>query len=134
PVIANGDCCEFDDALRMLEASGADGVMVGRGSYGKPWLPGHIGHFLATGEKRAEPGGPELRDLVLEHYKAIITHYGTMPGVRIARKHLGWYLDNSGLGRELPGPLRKTLMTSNDPVEVIRLVDGWFSSSERSAA
>jgi len=134
PVIANGDCRDFDDALSMLEASGADGVMVGRGSYGRPWLPGHIGHYLATGEKRSAPCGPEIRDLVLEHYDAIITHYGTMPGVRIARKHLGWYLDNSGLGCELPGALRKTLMTSNEPAEVIRLVDGWLSYSERSAA
>ncbi|MEJ8476792.1 tRNA dihydrouridine synthase DusB [Roseibium algae] len=135
PVIANGDCCSFEDADAMLAASGANAVMVGRGAYGRPWLPGHIGHYLESGQKLPDPTGTELRDLVIDHYEAIISHYGPLPGVRIARKHLGWYFDNAGLGSDLPGPIRKTLMTSNDPAEVIRLADVWLSSlSERSAA
>ena len=135
PVIANGDCCGFSDADAMLSASGADAVMIGRGAYGKPWLPGQIGHYLATGEKVGAPEGDVFKDLVLEHYEAIISHYGAPAGVRIARKHLGWYIDNAAIGSLLPGSVRQTLMTSHDPAEVIRLADSWLSNlSERSAA
>ncbi|MCX2722664.1 tRNA dihydrouridine synthase DusB [Roseibium salinum] len=133
PLIANGDCRGFDDAINMLEASKADGVMVGRGAYGRPWLPGHIGHFLATGERLEAPSGQELSDLVVEHYEAILSQYGQAQGIRIARKHLGWYMDEAG--GEAPGAIRKTLMTSSQPSEVIRLASDWFSSSnERKAA
>lgn len=135
PLVANGDCRGFDDADAMLEASGADGVMIGRGAYGRPWLPGHVGHYLATGERLRDPEGTELTDLVVAHYEAIISHYGAMSGVRIARKHLGWYLDGPAGGVAIPGSLRKTLMTSFDPAEVIRLVEDCLSSnSKRSAA
>jgi len=135
PLIANGDCRGCDDAVAMLEASGADGVMIGRGAYGRPWLPGHVGHYLATGERLTDPDGTELTDLMIAHYEAIISHYGAMAGVRIARKHLGWYLDGPARDVSVPGQLRKTLMTSFDPGEVIRLVEDCLSSnSTRSAA
>ena len=135
PVIANGDCCSYEDADVMRQKSGADGVMIGRGAYGKPWLPGWIGHYLNTGEKRAAPAGAELAELALEHYDSILSHYGIRYGVRIARKHLGWYLDGSDLGADMPSDLRRLLMTSNDPDEVIRLASSWFSTSlQRSAA
>ncbi|WP_417709294.1 tRNA dihydrouridine synthase DusB [Roseibium aggregatum] len=137
PLIANGDCKGFESALRMLELSGADGVMIGRGAYGRPWLPGHIGHFLATGEKLEAPRGSELAELVAEHYEAVLSHYGERQGVRIARKHLGWYLDEAVTAgnADVPGPVRKTLMTSNQPSEVIRLASDWLSSSNiRTAA
>ncbi|EAV44025.1 tRNA-dihydrouridine synthase, putative [Stappia aggregata IAM 12614] len=137
PLIANGDCKGFENALRMLELSGADGVMIGRGAYGRPWLPGHIGHFLATGEKLEAPRGAELAELVAEHYEAVLSHYGERQGVRIARKHLGWYLDEAVTAgnADIPGPVRKTLMTSNQPSEVIRLANDWLSSSNiRTAA
>ena len=137
PLIANGDCKGPDDALRMLEVSGADGVMIGRGAYGRPWLPGHVGHFLATGERLAAPSGNQLADLVAEHYEAMLSQYGQQGGVRIARKHLGWYLDEAQASgaTEMPGAVKKTLMTSSDPAEVLRLAMDWFSSSnERTAA
>ena len=137
PLIANGDCGGCDDALRMLEASGADGVMIGRGAYGRPWLPGHIGHFLTTGERLAAPSGNELADIVVGHYEDILSHYGQLPGLRIARKHLGWYLDEAGEAgmTAVPAGIRKTLMTSSQPGEVMRLAADWFSSSnERTAA
>jgi len=136
PLIANGDCKSAEDAVRMLAASGADAVMIGRGAYGRPWLPGHIGHFLATGEHLASPSGHDLVDLVAEHYEAILAHYGQLPGVRIARKHLGWYLDEAMTGDvvHMPGPVRQTLMTSNQPSEVLRIVSEWFSTPNEQAA
>ncbi|MGS4988799.1 tRNA dihydrouridine synthase DusB [Roseibium sp. RP-7] len=136
PLIANGDCKSAEDALRMLELSGADGVMIGRGAYGRPWLPGHIGHFLASGEQLNAPTGTELAELVAEHYEAILSHYGERQGVRIARKHLGWYLDEttSAGAADIPGSVRKTLMTSNQPSEVIRLAIDWLSSSNKRTA
>ncbi|MEQ8373184.1 MAG: tRNA dihydrouridine synthase DusB [Roseibium aggregatum] len=136
PLIANGDCKSAEDALRMLELSGADGVMIGRGAYGRPWLPGHIGHFLASGEQLNAPTGTELAELVAEHYEAILSHYGERQGVRIARKHLGWYLDEttSAGAADIPGSVRKTLMTSNQPSEVIRLASDWLSSSNKRTA
>ncbi|MBO9462917.1 tRNA dihydrouridine synthase DusB [Labrenzia sp. R5_0] len=136
PLIANGDCKSAEDALRMLELSGADGVMIGRGAYGRPWLPGHIGHFLASGEQLDAPTGTELAELVAEHYEAILSHYGERQGVRIARKHLGWYLDEttSAGADDIPGSVRKILMTSNQPSEVIRLASDWLSSSNKRTA
>ncbi len=136
PLIANGDCAGFDEAVRMLEASGADGVMIGRGAFGRPWLPGHVGHFLATGERLAPPSGTELADLVVSHYEDILAHYGQLPGLRIARKHLGWYLDEvAASSGPVPSGVRKVLMTSNKASEVARLANDWFSSSnERTAA
>ncbi|MEM5585107.1 tRNA dihydrouridine synthase DusB [Roseibium sp. AS2] len=136
PLIANGDCRGYDDARNMLALSGADGVMIGRGAYGRPWLPGHVGHFLETGERLPPPGGQELCELVIEHYEALLGHYGEHAGVRIARKHLGWYFDAAGLhGGKLPDGVRKTLMTSSRPSEVIRLTSELFSTTnERTAA
>ncbi len=137
PVVANGDCSGFDDARTMLDRSGADAVMIGRGAYGRPWLPGHVGHFLATGERLQAPHGAELADLVAEHYESILGHYGEFQGLRIARKHVGWYLDGAEASGSvpMPGALRKAVMTSNQPGEVIRLAGDWLSSSnERTAA
>ena len=134
PVIANGDCLGYDDADAMLSASGADAVMIGRGAYGRPWLPGHVSHYLNTGERLADPTGADLTDLVITHYEDMLTHYGQMPGMRVARKHLGWYLDAAGVASS-PSGMRTTLMTSTDPAEVIRLTESLFSSlDQRSAA
>lgn len=137
PLIANGDCAGFERADKMLRASGADAVMIGRGAYGRPWLPGHIGHYLETGEQLVPPSGSELADLVSEHYESILSHYGVLPGVRIARKHLGWYLETAveQTGAEMPGVLKKSLMTSKRPDDVLRIASDWFSScNTRTAA
>jgi nifR3 family TIM-barrel protein len=93
PLIANGDLCGLGDLVPLLERSGADGVMVGRGAYGRPWLPGHLAAYAATGDMPADPAGEELCGIVLSHYAALLDHYGVELGVRCARKHLGWYLD-----------------------------------------
>lgn len=95
PVVVNGDINNFDDVDLALAQSGADGVMIGRGSYGRPWFPAQVCHFLKTGEKIAPPSLSEQREIVLAHYEEMLEHYGAGNGVMIARKHLGWY--SSGL-------------------------------------
>lgn len=90
PVVVNGDIIDLETARAALQASGAAAIMIGRGAQGKPWLPGRIAHALRTGELIPAPDIPERRDLLLEHYTAIIEHYGPELGVRIARKHIAW--------------------------------------------
>lgn len=132
PVIANGDCVSIGAAETMLEQSGADGVMVGRGAYGRPWLPGQIGAHLNGTEPQSAPEGDALGDLALEHYDALIALYGLELGRRIARKHLGWYLDQTA---DVPAALRQEILTSDSPATVTRLVRTWFSDQpQRSAA
>lgn len=90
PVTGNGDVTTFKDAKELLSRSGADAVMIGRGTYGRPWFPGQVAHYLKSGEKPADPALAEQRDILLEHYDAMLTHYGHA-GLRMARKHIGWY-------------------------------------------
>lgn len=97
PVIGNGDVTTLEDAARLLQRSGADGVMIGRGCYGRPWFLGQVVHFLRTGSRRPEPPLAHQMAVVLEHLDAMIEHYGEDSGIRIARKHIAWY------SRGLPG-------------------------------
>jgi tRNA-dihydrouridine synthase B len=131
PVIANGDIRSFDDVVRCLEQSGADGVMIGRGACGRPWFVGQVMHFLRTGERLADPPLDVRLATVLEHYDAMIEHYGTHGGVRIARKHLSWYCTG------LPGAaeFRERVNRVEDPARVRDMVTGFFTAGlERMAA
>ena len=93
PLIANGDGKSIDDVRAMLDASGADGVMIGRGAYGRPWWPGVLADQLDSGSGIQLPSVPQQVQIVSEHFRSMIEHYSEPHGVRIARKHIGWALE-----------------------------------------
>jgi tRNA-dihydrouridine synthase B len=97
PVIANGDIHTPAQARAVLERTGADGLMIGRAAFGRPWIFREIEHFLATGTELAPPGPAEIEAVVREHLEGLYALYGEEQGLRVARKHLGWY------ARGLPG-------------------------------
>ena len=91
PVIVNGDICSIEDAESALDRSGADGVMIGRGAYGRPWLLGQVMAWFSNGRRIPDPSLEEQYRVIAEHYDAMLDHYGTETGVNMARKHIGWY-------------------------------------------
>ena len=130
PVIANGDICTYDDAIRALEQSGADGVMVGRGCYGRPWFIHHLTHFLRTGERLSAPPLGEQLTIILAHYDDMLSHYGNEIGVRMARKHLGWY--SSGLSNS--AEFRAKINRLANPSEVKELTTNFYNQHLQLAA
>jgi tRNA-dihydrouridine synthase B len=118
PVIANGDITGPETAARALALSGAAGVMVGRGAQGRPWVLAQIAATLWGGVVPQAPQGAALADLVVGHYGEILRFYGAELGLKVARKHLGWYLDAAGADPVL----RAQVQTSDDPAQVTRLL------------
>jgi tRNA-dihydrouridine synthase B len=124
PVVVNGDVTSFEQAVTALAHSGADAVMVGRGAQGRPWFPGHLAHYLATGEQLAEPSLAEQFNLIRALYEEMLIHHGGRIGVRHARKHLGWALDTAAdiasVSTDELKAARTHVLTSDDPAEVRR--------------
>jgi nifR3 family TIM-barrel protein len=135
PVIANGDLASVDELEDMLRLSGADGVMVGRGAYGRPWFAGELAEFARTGRRPEELSRSTLLDRIMRHYEGIIELYGPIFGVRVARKHIGWYCDRHGLTEGAAGSaLRARLMAETDARAVMRILGGLTGDSEARAA
>ena len=127
PVIANGDIVSVDTARRALAQSGADGVMVGRGAQGQPWLLAEIGAALYGTPAPEVPVGADLADLVAEHYEAILSFYGSGLGLRVARKHIDCYMKSANTTLH-----RAEILTSKSPATVTALLHESFC--ERKAA
>ncbi|MGE0212193.1 MAG: tRNA dihydrouridine synthase DusB [Parvibaculaceae bacterium] len=123
PLVANGDCRSLADVKAMLDASGADAAMVGRGGYGRPWLPGLLAEALEQGTGRTAPTPAERRSLILAHYRDMLDFYGEGLGLRVARKHVGWYLETAvedGLmDRTGAGEWRARLCRDENPQAVL---------------
>ena len=129
PVIANGDIVTADDARAALSLSGADGVMVGRGAQGAPWRLAQIAHALYGAPAPVIPTGAALADLICGHYDAQLSFYGRELGVKTARKHLGWYLEEAGAAQA-----RSAILTCDDPAQVMRLIREALTSGAKVAA
>src|SRR5882757_633344 len=131
PVIVNGDINSLDDVDTALEQSGADGVMIGRGAYGRPWFLNQAIHYLRTGERLADPSLAEQYATVRGHYDAMLSHYGQETGVRMARKHVGWY----SKGLPASAEFRAAVNRETDPNKVRALLASFFLPAlERQAA
>lgn len=123
PVIANGDIGCPNEARASLKASGADGLMVGRGAQGRPWFPGALARHLIEGEPYGEPDPDRIHAVMVEHYEGILTHYGRHVGTRAARKHLVWYLERLSA----PVDLRQRLCRMTEPTDVLRALETFFA-------
>ncbi len=123
PVIANGDLTQTHDAAAMLAASGADGVMIGRGAQGRPWFPGAVAQHWKTGHAPADPDLAEQRDVLLELYDGWLALYGVELGLRQARKHVGWALEaaaaSAGAAPQIAKDARSRILTLEAPDAVI---------------
>jgi tRNA-dihydrouridine synthase B len=122
PVIVNGDINTFSDVDQALADSGADGVMVGRGTYGKPWLISQIIEYMRTGTRIAAPSLDVQYETLMEHYEDILTHYGVEAGVRIARKHIGWYTK----GLHSSADFRNEVNRIEDPAKVKQALRDYY--------
>ncbi|MFN3076378.1 MAG: tRNA dihydrouridine synthase DusB [Alphaproteobacteria bacterium] len=124
PVIGNGDVASPEDAVRMLEESGTAGVMIGRAALGRPWLPGQVARFLKTGVAPPPPPLSVQRDVLLEHFESSLIRYGSYGGVRMMRKHIGWYVSG------LPGAaaFRGGINAVSDPEGVRQAIDRFYAN------
>ena len=128
PVIANGDIDSPQKAQDVLDATGCDAVMIGRAAQGRPWIFGRIAHYLATGELLPEPSVAEVRDILIAHLEHLHAFYGEASGVRIARKHLGWYAKD----RPENAAFRAVVNRAQSADEQLRLTRDYFDALSAS--
>jgi tRNA-dihydrouridine synthase B len=125
PIIANGDITSASDALVVLQKTGADGVMIGRAAQGQPWIFNQINHALATGQEVAAPSRDEIKILMISHMQSLYDFYGEFMGVRIARKHVSWYL------KTLPGISFRTFFNQLEtPAQQLNAVTRFFEDHD----
>ena len=139
PVVVNGDIRTFDDAERALAASGADAVMIGRAAQGRPWFPGQVARYLATGQREDPPPLVEQYTLIDTLYDEMLVHHGVSIGRRHARKHLAWALDSAaasaGISTDLLKSHRARVLTAEEPAQTHRLLaDAYDAFAWRAAA
>jgi len=138
PVVVNGDIRSFDDATQALEKSGADAVMIGRAAQGRPWFPGQMAHYLATGKRGQAPHLFEQLRLIDALYDEMISHHGAAIGRRHARKHLGWALDAAAASAQVPPELlkdhRARVLTAEEPAQARRRLAEAFDAFAWKAA
>ena len=123
PVIANGDICRLEDARTALAQSGADGVMIGRGAYGRPWLLAQAMSDLTGGGHRPDPSMDEQLAVILEQYGAMQSLYGVQTGVNLARRHIGWYTKGLAGSAEF----RNRANTQDDPAVVVEMLREFYA-------
>jgi len=124
PIFANGDINTPQQARHVLDATGADALMIGRGAQGRPWIFREIAHYLATGETLPEPTPAEVAAILLGHLEHLYAFYGELAGVRIARKHLGWYAKD----RPENAAFRQVVNRAESAVEQLRLTADYFDA------
>jgi tRNA-dihydrouridine synthase len=108
--------------------------MIGRGAYGAPWLPGRVAGYLATGTLPAAPSLAEQAKIACEHVQAMLVHYGAQLGLRNARKHIGWYLEQSGRPSDGVKAWRRQLCTDDDPARVLQGLSSFYDDTREAAA
>jgi nifR3 family TIM-barrel protein len=134
PVVVNGDITSAEDAAAALAASGAAGVMIGRGAYGAPWLPGRIAAYLGGASSPAMPALAEQAKIARAHIEAMLGHYGVELGLRNARKHIGWYLEKSGRAACAVKAWRRQLCTESNPTLVLQGLSAFYDETLEVAA
>jgi tRNA-dihydrouridine synthase B len=139
PVVVNGDIRTFDDARAALTASGADAVMIGRGAQGRPWFPGQVARYLASGKREAAPALTTQLAMTEALYEEMLAHHGATIGRRHARKHLAWALDTAAASAGAPAALlkhhRTRVLTAEEPRQARQLLaEAYDAFAWRAAA